>query len=220
MIDRLKNDDALGRTARHFLCSLSQSHGRHTPFDHWLLDDVLPDAIVDSITGLPLPPPLAAEFDGTREVNNSSRVFFSREYQERYPVCREVAEAFHNDHVVGAIQTITGAQAARGRLRIEYCQDINGFWLAPHRDIAAKLFTLIVYLSGEPALRDAGTDIYDTGPDHRLVSTVPYEKGTGLIFIPGPDTWHGFTRRPICGIRKSLIVNYVVPEWRALHELA
>ena len=42
----------------------------------------------------------------------------------------------------------------------------------------------------------------------------------GLIFVPGADTWHGFTRRPIVGVRRSLIVNYVKPEWRSRHELA
>jgi hypothetical protein len=34
------------------------------------------------------------------------------------------------------------------------------------------------------------------------------------------DTWHGFRPRDIRGVRRSLIVNYVVPEWRARHELA
>ena len=30
----------------------------------------------------------------------------------------------------------------------------------------------------------------------------------------------GFTPRAIRGVRRSLIVNYVKPEWRARHELA
>jgi hypothetical protein len=38
--------------------------------------------------------------------------------------------------------------------------------------------------------------------------------------VPGADTWHGFRRRPIAGIRRSLIVNYVKSEWRSRHELA
>jgi len=69
-------------------------------------------------------------------------------------------------------------------------------------------------------LRDAGTDIYDASPDHKPVATVPYENGKGLIFIPGTDTWHGFTRRPIAGVRKSVIVNFVARDWRSLDELA
>ena len=42
----------------------------------------------------------------------------------------------------------------------------------------------------------------------------------GLLFVPAADTWHGFTRRRIAGVRRSLIVNYVKPEWRSRHELA
>lgn len=34
------------------------------------------------------------------------------------------------------------------------------------------------------------------------------------------DTWHGFGKRPIGGIRRSIIVNYVKDEWRSRHELA
>jgi hypothetical protein len=79
---------------------------------------------------------------------------------------------------------------------------------------------MLIYLSGEPELRDAGTDIYDASAEHRPVATVPYEKGKGLIFIPGSNTWHGFTRRPIAGVRKSIIVNYVTRDWRSIDELA
>jgi len=114
-------------------------------------------------------------------------------------------------------------QESGGRLRllrIEYCQDIDGFWLEPHLDISVKLFTMLVYLSGEPELRDAGTDIYDSGPHHRLAATAPYEKNRGLMFVPGGNTWHGFSKRPISGVRKSLIVNWVTPEWRDRWELA
>ncbi|MBS0244560.1 MAG: 2OG-Fe(II) oxygenase, partial [Proteobacteria bacterium] len=114
----------------------------------------------------------------------------------------------------------TGTDLSQGHLRVEYCQDVNGFWLEPHVDISVKLFTMLVYLSDDPALYDAGTDIYDASPEHKLVGTAPYEKNKGLIFIPGTDTWHGFTPRPIKGVRKSIIINYVSPAWRDKYELA
>ena len=41
----------------------------------------------------------------------------------------------------------------------------------------------------------------------------------GPISIPGLDTWDAFTPRPIRGLRKSIIINYVGPEWRAGVEL-
>jgi hypothetical protein len=38
--------------------------------------------------------------------------------------------------------------------------------------------------------------------------------------VPANDTYHGFERRIIPGVRRSLIVNYVGPEWRSRQELA
>lgn len=211
--------DATG-LVRHFLGCLDRAVHAAVPFDHWLLDDALPHDLPEAIAALPVPVPNGRVFNGTREINNSSRLFFSPESQARFPVCRDLADLFREPAIVAGLQRVTGADLSKGSLRIEYCQDVDGFWLEPHVDIAVKLFTMLIYLSGDPALRDAGTDIYDASPQHRLVGSVPYERGSGLIFIPGRDTWHGFTRRPIAGIRKSLIVNYVAPEWRARAELA
>ncbi|MGD0186545.1 MAG: hypothetical protein ABSC25_15020 [Roseiarcus sp.] len=36
----------------------------------------------------------------------------------------------------------------------------------------------------------------------------------------GVDAWRGFRRRPVDGVRRSLIINDVKPEWRSRHELA
>jgi hypothetical protein len=52
------------------------------------------------------------------------------------------------------------------------------------------------------------------------VLATPWQRKFSLIFIPAADTWHGFHRRPINGVRRSLIVNYVKPEWRPRNELA
>lgn len=203
----------------HFLDCLARAERRDWPYRYWLLDDALPTATLDAIVALPFAPPAAAVFDGRREANNSTRIYFSRENEARFPVCRELADALVHPTVTGAIERMTGTDLGHGRLRIEYCQDADGFWLEPHVDIPVKLFTMLIYLSGEPGLRDAGTDIYD-GPEGRRVATAPHERNRGLIFIPGRDTWHGFTRRPIRGVRRSIIVNYVSPEWRAVAELA
>ena len=45
-------------------------------------------------------------------------------------------------------------------------------------------------------------------------------RGAELIFIPAGNTWHGVGHHPIRGLRKSIIVNYVSPEWRDAFELA
>ncbi len=76
---------------------------------------------------------------------------------------------------------------------------------------------MLIYLSEDPGSEAWGTDILDR--DLKIVATTPYRRNAGLIFIPR-DTWHGFHKRPIQGVRRSLIVNYVKPEWRSRHELA
>ncbi|MDX2202445.1 MAG: 2OG-Fe(II) oxygenase [Hyphomicrobiaceae bacterium] len=207
-------------TKTKLLSALRSARHVREPFNYWLLQDVLPTPVCDAIAGLPYAPPSGAVFDGRREANNSTRVYFSPENQRQHEVMQGVADAFRAPDTRRTIETLTGTDLSKGSLRIEYCQDIDGFWLEPHLDISVKLFTMLVYLSDDPALRDAGTDIYDASPEHKLVASAPYEKNKGLIFIPGTDTWHGFTRRPIRGVRKSIIINYVTPDWRARDELA
>ena len=207
-------------TAAAFLDALAQADHRRQPYDYWLLANALPERVCEAIAALPFAPPAEPTFDGRRESNNSTRVYFSPEAQREHAVCKEVADCFRHPKVIAALIDRTKARVDKGHLRIEYCQDTDGFWLEPHLDISVKLFTMLVYLSGEPELYDAGTDVYDASPEHKLVATAPYEKNKGLIFIPGKDTWHGFTKRPIKGVRKSIIVNWVTPAWRDRYELA
>jgi len=213
----------LNETAAQFLFSLAHAEYRSWPYSYWLLKNTLPPKVCTAIANLPYPAPAEASFDGRRETNNSTRVFFSPPVQQTYAVCREAVSAFQNPGVISAIEEATGATLENSRLRIEYCQDADGFWLEPHVDIPVKKFTILVYLSDDARLRDAGTDVYEESPEHRTVATAPYEFNAGMIFIPGKNTWHGFRKRPIRAIRairKSIIVNYVSPEWRAMAELA
>ena len=211
--------DTMVPAAEHLLGALHRARHQEDPFDYWLLDDILPADIIEGIVSLPFAPPEGALFDGRREANNSARVYFSPENQGRFAACRDTVDAFRSDAVVRGIEQLTGRNLTNGRLRIEYCQDVDGFWLEPHVDISVKLFTMLVYLSDEPELHGAGTDIYDATPEHNLVASAPYEMNKGLIFIPGEDTWHGLTPRPIVGVRKSIIINWVKPEWRSTEEL-
>ena len=208
-----------GGIADRFILSLTGAdHERH-PYDHWLLTGCLPETAVQAIRDLPFPAPTDLPFDGRRESANSTRVFFSPEQQRRFPICAALADAFSSAAVLQTLALAAGIPLDHGRLRIEYCQDVDGFWLEPHLDIAVKLFTLLIYLSDDPRLADAGTDIY-AGEEHRLVKTVPYRANTGLLFLPGQSSWHGFSKRPISGIRQSIIINYVAPAWRAAEELS
>ncbi len=207
--------------AEAFLACLARSKHVRSPYDYWLLDGALPDEDVTAITALPFLPPDGAIFDGKRETNNSVRVFFNRESQEKFEVCRQVVNGFQDARVRRAIEEKTGADLSDAHLRIEYCQDTEGFWLAPHTDIAVKKFTMLVYLSCDPRLKNAGTDVHEGPPDYTYVCSAPYGRNLGLIFIPGSNTWHAVGRRPLGGaIRKSIIINYVTSGWRDKFELA
>ncbi|MFN3622909.1 MAG: 2OG-Fe(II) oxygenase [Hyphomicrobium sp.] len=206
--------------ADQFLDCLARSRHATQPFDYWLLDGALPEEDIDAVVNLPFAPPGADGFNGRRETNNSARTFFSPENQAKFPVIRRIADGFKDPRVIDAIKQTTRANLADTRLRIEYCQDAPGFWLEPHTDISVKKFTMLVYLSGDPKLRLAGTDIHEGPPDYEYVTTAPYGRNLGVIFVPAGNTWHGVGHHPLTGLRKSIIINYVTADWRDTFELA
>lgn len=206
--------------ATSLLACLKSARHETWPFDYWLLNDSLPDGYCDEIVDLPFEAPGGAVFDGKRETNNDLRVYFTPENQEKFQVCRQIVEGFQDPDLKNAIELTTGTDLSDSHLRIEYCQDPEGFWLEPHTDILAKKFTMLVYLTDDSNLTDAGTNIFEGPPDHKFVGSAPYGKNKGVIFIPGSNTWHGFRQRPVNGIRKSIIINYVTSDWRDKWELA
>lgn len=204
--------------ALQLMRAMEEAETRTVPFRHWLIDAALPHDVPSAIAALPLQPPAIVDTLGKRETNNSLRIFFSSEMRARFAVCADVADALQSEAVVGRLARLSGARLAGSFLRIEYCQDTEGFWLEPHTDIGAKLLTMLIYLSKAPGSEGWGTDLMT--PNGEVVATAPYRVNSGLVFVPGSDTWHGFRKRPIAGVRRSLIVNYVRPEWRSRHELA
>ena len=120
--------------------------------------------------------------------------------------------------MVGTLATTCGTDLGGTYLRIEYAQDIEGFWLKPHTDIGVKRFTLLIYLSDEPGQDVLGTDIYADADT--WVGRSPFAPNKAMIFVPSDRSWHGFEPRPIPGVRKSLIINYVTNDWRAREQLS
>ena len=188
------------------------------PFRHWLLGDVLPGPVCDAVRILPFEAPALGDIAGRRETRNGSRLFCGRDAQARYGVCAALAHAYQDPRTVRAFEGLCGIDLAGSFLRIEFCLDTDGFWLEPHTDIGAKLLTHLVYLSTGPGAETWGTDLLT--PDGTLAARAEAVPNSGLVFVPAADTWHGFAPRPIRGIRRTLIVNYVRPEWRSRHELA
>ena len=206
--------------AESFLACLRNARHETWPYSYWLLESPLPEGDCEAIADLAVPPPEGAVFDGKRATNNALRVYFTPEIQARFEVCRRVVAGFQDPEVRSAIEATTGADLSDGHLRIEYCQDTDGFWLEPHTDIPVKKFTMLVYLLDDPDLADAGTNILEGPPDFKYVGSAPYGRNKGVIFIPAENTWHGVGHHPIKGLRKSIIINYVTSDWRDKWELA
>jgi hypothetical protein len=202
----------------HIRRAIRNAYRGDAPYVHWIPRDVLPVEVARELVSLPFAVPEIADTAGRRETHNSSRVFFSEENRARHPVCDAVAACFQDDATVALLEDVCGRSLGGSYLRIENCLDTDGFWLEPHTDIGAKLFTMLIYLSDHPDAVTWGTDIYDA--QGALLERSPGTFNTGLIFLPASNTWHGFAKRPIAGVRRSLIVNYVKPEWRSRHELA
>lgn len=202
----------------HFRRTLLTAQRHDAPYRHWLLDDVLPPFLADALATLPFAAPIIADTEGRRETNNASRRFITAAERDEYPACAVLAELLQDRPTMKLIEAVCGRSLEGTYLRIEYCLDTDGFWLEPHTDIAAKQFTMLIYLSDHPDAEYWGTDVMDA--QQRVVGHASGRFNAGLIFLPASDTWHGFARRPIAGVRRSLIVNYVTPDWRSRHELA
>ncbi len=205
-------------TAQHLREAIVAAERHDEPFRHWLLRDVLSPDLTDTLVALPFDAAGIGDTEGKRETHNALRRFITPQERERFPTCAMLAGALQDRETAALIETVCGRSLSGTYLRIEYCLDTDGFWLEPHTDIAAKQFTMLVYLSRHPDAEDWGTDLLDA--QHRVVGRASGRFNGGLIFLPALDTWHGFARRPLAGVRRSLIINYVTSDWRSRHELA
>jgi hypothetical protein len=199
----------------HLGAAIRHSASTTEPWRHRLATNFFPADMADALPRLPLNPPIAAAPSGRREYGNGQRIYFDRANMARFPLMRRVAEAMQSRAVVSTVQNAFGTALAGTFLRIEYALDTDGFWLEPHTDIGVKKFTCFVYLDGAG---DLGTDLYADA--QTFACRMPFVPNSALAFIPGESTWHGFAPRPIEGVRRSLIINYVSAEWRAREQLS
>jgi hypothetical protein len=179
---------------------------------------MLPGDVVQGIDSLPIEPAPIDDPLGKRETQKSTRYFFNGRARLDHKVCDDLAHALQGADVVNCLAELTGSRLQEGFLRIEYCLDADGFWLEPHTDSDLKLLNLSIYLSRDPGADEWGTDLYDR--NQKLVKTARFHRNDGLLFVPSDTAWHGFRKRPIPGVRRSLVVSYVRPEWRGRQELS
>jgi hypothetical protein len=198
--------------------SLKAAEPFEAPYRHWLLRDLFDPATGQALATLPFPAPELGGVSGARELHNDTRRYFDQDNIAAFPVCRGLAEALQDTATVALFEAATGADLGGTCLRIEYAQDLAGFWLKPHTDLGVKKLTLLCYLAEPDGQDDLGTDIYRDAETWAKRS--PFERGMALLFVPSGNTWHGFEPRDFAGVRKSVIINYVTPEWRAREQLA
>lgn len=215
---KVRNVDAeVAAIKAQIAASLAAAVVSETPYRHWTWSNLFPKAVVDALFDLPFKAPELGGISGKRELHNDTRTYFDDENIARRPVCEALARAFHDGDTVAMLAKATGARLDDTFLRIEFAQDVDGFWLQPHTDEGAKMITILYYLA-EPGQEDLGTDVYAARDS--WAERAPFVRNQALVFVPGDHTWHGFEPRKIEGVRKSVIINYVTHEWRDRSQLA
>lgn len=204
--------------ADQFCRAVRASERNDRPYRHWRLKDVFPIDLCTAILTLPIAPPMLGRTDGTRNTYNDSRTFITPALRAKFPGLDALSEALQSPEVARLMAETCSIDVADSYLRMEYMQDTDGAWLEPHRDIPEKLFSMVIYLFTGPDAADWGTDIYDA--ERRWVGRSSGAFNSGVIFVPGPNTWHGFDPRPIVGIRRLMEINYARKDWRDKEQLA
>jgi hypothetical protein len=204
--------------ATQFGQALRNAERAEWPYRHWKLRDVFPLDLCTGILTLPVAPPILGHTDGTRDTYNASRCFITPVLREKFPACQALSDALQRPDVATLLAGTCGIAVEGSYLRMEYIQDTDGAWLEPHRDIPEKLFSMVIYLFTGPDSVEWGTDVYDA--DKRWVGRSAAEFNSAVIFVAGPNTWHGFERRPIIGVRRLMEINYVRADWRDRGQLA
>lgn len=200
------------------LSSMESSKRSDQPYPHWFLSNCLPADAAEEILHLPFAAPELGGISGKRELHNNTRTYFDQANMDLNPVCKAFNDAFQSEGLTSRIEDFFGTSLGGSYLRVEYAQDVDGFWLEPHTDLGVKLFTMLLYLSTDPEHANLGTDIYDMDKKH--LGRSPFKSNAAMVFVPSDITYHGFEARPIKGVRKSVIINYVTNDWRAREQLA
>lgn len=198
--------------------SLAARRAFDAPYRHYLVDDFFPADVSHALALLPFAAPALEGVSGKRELHNDTRSYFDGPAMQRFPVMRAVAAALQSPKITQLIAKTFSAPIEDTFLRLEYAQDVDGFWLQPHTDLGVKKFTCLIYLSQGKGHEKLGTDIYASPERHFGAS--PFRQGSAMIFVPGDNTWHGFEKRPIEGVRRSVILNYVTRDWLAREQLS
>ena len=201
-----------------FKSALEKAEAFDAPYRHWLFRDIFPEDVRADLLTIEFPVADPGDVSGKRELHNDTRHYFDQENIAAMPVAHDVAHALQSPEMVAAFEKFFDVDLTGTYLRLEYAQDVGGFWLEPHTDLGVKKITVLIYLSDAADHNDMGTDIYSA--DKKWVKRSPFESNMAMSFVPGEATYHGFEKRDIPGVRKTLILNYVTDEWRDREQLS
>ena len=177
---------------------------RYKPFRWWWLEDVLNGELLGWINKQEAK---SIALDSRRASTNSERTWINR---------GPVARHFDKTETRKLFEDITGINFDNARTRIELCNDYaDKIQLDPHIDIKEKLLTLQIYLKGDPW---SGTDLY-ADPKDPPVTRVPFDRNCAWLVVDQDNTWHGLESREVRTPRESLIVNYVIGDWKDEEQL-
>ena len=208
----------VGRIIEKFTNAIDNTVWSDEPYRHGMSCDVFPAETVAALQAIDFPIGELGGRSGARELHNDQRHYFNAETMETNPVIKAVSTALHSSAVASKVADTFETEIDGTLLRLEYAQDINGFWLQPHTDLGVKKFTMLIYLSDGDGHDMLGTDIYKD--QETWSKRTPFAPNIALSFKPADATWHGFEQREVKGVRKTLIFNYVTTDWRDREQLA
>lgn len=206
------------RLFEKFTGALARAESSDAPYQHWILTGLLPDDFLAEMQSINFPVGPLDGVSGKRELHNDTRHYFDQTNIAAFPSIAAIANTFQAPRMIGAIEDFFATELADTYLRIEYAQDVTGFWLEPHTDLGVKKLSVLLYLSGGADHENLGTDIY--AAKDRWAARTPFAPNTAMAFVPSDNTFHGFEKREINGVRRSLILNYVTTDWRDREQLA
>lgn len=201
-------------------------HGR--PFPYHVVTEPILASLREELRALPA---ASRAMTGARADGNASRFYFNPSVRAAHPAADRLARLFQDRDVVAALAVASGAIIKSAYLLLELACDCGVSELNPHRDLGVKRFTGLFYLSDDPSLAHAGTDLYTPKPGHAAqisaalaagrdpdrgdfeaaTARPPHGAQFGYFFAPSDVSWHGFDRRELKGLRQTIIVNYLGP---------
>ena len=183
------------------------------PFKHWQFSNCLDKNTLNEISYSTIPNGNRA-YDGTRAADHTGegvdgklRLFINKDNHKDFPNLTKLINSLQSKKVLEKISKLIDKDLSKSYVRVEIIGDQKGFWLKPHKDIAEKLMTMMVWANPYNEASNLGTDLYDK--NFKLVKTIKYIHNSGYLFSSGEDTWHGLELKEIKKERRCIQVNYV-----------